>query len=247
MCTGCTSQPLLQLRHKHTHCHKEGPLRLSALEKRLERQGWGRVDTRQRRQAGGGEEDLRKDSSIWFVWQRKMLGKGWDGSRWSTVKNKDLYFVRPTNENGRSPSFITTVRFLLYSDCVAVWICLIYIPSVKTVHIKLKVVRDAYMYCCWPFLLMWPSGNYCWADVSSYNATGQNNAVLICLVSGKGLWKQWWPHRQEATLIDEGMLGGKVGLWLGYVQHKGGCLIRKEVKRQKAGNRLLKNEQLERL
>lgn len=100
------------------------------------------------------------------------------------------------------------------------------------------------MYCCWPFLLMWPSGNYCCADVSSYNATGQNNAVLICLVSGKGLWKQWWPHRQEGTLIDEGMLGGKVGLWLGYVQHKGGCLIRKEVKRQKAGNRLLKNEQL---
>lgn len=100
------------------------------------------------------------------------------------------------------------------------------------------------MYCCWPFLLMWPSGNYCCADVSSYNATGQNNAVLICLVSGKGLWKQWWPHRQEGTLIDEGMLGGTVGLWLGYVQHKGGCLIRKEVKRQKAGNRLLKNEQL---
>lgn len=135
----------------------------------------------------------------------------------------------------------------MYSDYAAVWICLIYIPSVKTVHIKsrkLKVVRDTYMYCCWPFLLMWPSGNYCCADVSSYNATGQNNAVLICLVSGKGLWKQWWPHRQEGTLIDEGMLGGKVGLWLGYVQHKGGCLIRKEVKRQKAGNRLLKNEQL---
>lgn len=135
----------------------------------------------------------------------------------------------------------------VYSDYAAVWICLIYIPSVKTVHIKsrkLKVVRDTYMYCCWPFLLMWPSGNYCCADVSSYNVTGQNNAVLICLVSGKGLWKQWWPHRQEGTLIDEGMLGGKVGLWLGYVQHKGGCLIRKEVKRQKAGNRLLKNEQL---
>lgn len=35
-----------------------------------------------------------------------------------------------------------------------------------------------------------------------------------------------------------------MGLWLGYVQHKGGCLIRKEVKRQKAGNRLLKSEQL---
>lgn len=35
-----------------------------------------------------------------------------------------------------------------------------------------------------------------------------------------------------------------MGLWLGYVPHKGGCLIRKEVKRQKAGNRLLKNEQL---
>lgn len=29
----------------------------------------------------------------------------------------------------------------------------------------------------------------------------------MCLVSGTGLWKQWWPQRQERTLIDEGMLG----------------------------------------